>query len=88
MGDLYWREIVIATIMYIFSHNPCVIWWSHLQDHEFRLIARQSVLLQNQFKPGLIELGLITVICLRRVWGGEEQRGNKGRKVGKKNEGR
>lgn len=44
------------------------VWRSDLQDHELRLIARQPVLLQNKFKPGLIELSLVIVIRLRWFW--------------------
>lgn len=49
-----------------------------LQDHEFRLVACQPVLLQDQSEPGLVELGLVSIVHLRGTCGGAtaKMRGN------------
>lgn len=58
------------------------VWCSDLQDHEFRLIACQPVLLQNKFKPGLIELSLVIAIRLRWFWEDDSEEGGEWTKEG------
>lgn len=58
------------------------VWRSDLQDHEFRLIACQPVLLQNKFKPGLIELSLVIAIRLRWFWEDDSEEGGEWTKEG------
>lgn len=58
---------------------------SNSQDHEFRLVTCQPVLLQDQLEPGLVKLGLVGIVHLRRLCGCP-QRGDGGRNKIKKKE--
>ena len=78
--------LIVVFLLYMIKKAISQLVISHVesysQDHELRLVAGQSVLLQHQVEPGLVELALHLFICLvglpwaerRRKWDSESEK--------------
>ena len=69
--DLPCLSSVSAVLLFFIEHDKKALSQlvishgeSYSQDDELRLVAGQSILLQHQVEPGLVELALHLFICL------------------------